>query len=342
MEKHDVIIIGGGPGGLACAERLSRGGAGVVLLERKKSIGTKVCAGGITWDGLIRRVPDELIERTFNEQYIFSGCQSFCFRRKNPVIATVDRKNLGRWMLENARRAGADIRIGWHVRNVEDGAVTAIDGNGRTVRMGGGHLVGADGSTSLVRRFLNIPAVRTGVGINYQVSGYYGRMEWHLNPGYFGNGYGWIFPHRESFSIGAYGSGARMYPRRLQKNLLRWAKSRGFSLTEEQGRAELINYDYRGYHFDNTWLVGDAAGLASGLTGEGIHPAVVSGKAVAEKILVPSYPADEISRLLVKKKRHERLVKMTGGNKAVCTLLMEILILMIRLRIVDFQKQLSM
>lgn len=342
MEKHDVIIIGGGPGGLTCAEKLSLAGAKVVLLERKQKIGSKVCAGGITWDGMIHNVPENLIERTFHEQYIFSGLQSFCFRRKNPVIATVGRINLGQWMLEKARLAGTDIRTGWFVRNIEPGAVTATDDSGRSVRLGGGHIVGADGSTSLVRRFLGIPTTRSGVGINYQVSGHYGRMEWHLNTGYFGNGYGWIFPHRESFSIGAYGSGARTYPRRLQKNLLRWAKSRGFTLTEEQGRAELINYDYRGYHFGSTWLVGDAAGLASGLTGEGIHPAVLSGKAVAEKILDPAYPADEIRRLLAKKKRHERLVKMTGGNKTACTILMEILILMIRLRFVDFQKQLSM
>lgn len=342
MEKHDVIIIGGGPGGLSCAKTLSLAGAKVVLLERKKTIGAKVCAGGITWDGLIQKIPEKLIERTFNEQYIFSGFQSFCFRKKNPVIATVDRRSLGQWMLHEAVEAGADIRTGWHVRKLGDRMVTVTDNKGKTIHLGCDHLVGADGSSSLVRRFLGIPATMTGIGINYQVPGHYDHMEWHLNTGYFGNGYGWIFPHRQSVSIGAYRSGKNMPPKLLKKQLLQWALSRGFALEGEHVGAELINYDYRGYHFDTFWLVGDAAGFASGLTGEGIHPALVSGEVVAKKILDPCYPADEINRLISKKRVHERLVHLTGRYKTVCSVLMEILTLMIRLKIVDFQKQLSM
>lgn len=342
MEKYDAIIVGGGPGGLSCAKMLSRAGAKVLLLERKKTIGAKVCAGGITWDGLIQKVPEKLIERTFNEQYIFSGYQNFCFRKKNPVIATVDRIRLGQWMLQEALKAGAEIRAGWHVRKLENGLVTATNDKGDTVQLGCGHIIGADGSTSLVRRFLGIPATLAGIGINYHVPGYYDHMEWHLNTGYFGNGYGWIFPHRESVSIGAYCSEKKLPPKQLKQQLVQWAESRGFALKKEHAGAELINYDYRGYHFGTTWLVGDAAGLASGLTGEGIHPAIISGEAVAKKILDPAYPAAEINRLINKKKQHERLVKMTGRYKTVCTLLMETLTLMIRLKVVDFQKQLSM
>jgi geranylgeranyl reductase len=341
VEKHDVIIVGGGPGGLACAERLAGAGAGTLLLERKKSIGAKVCAGGITWQGLIRRVPEKLIERTFNEQHIFSGLQSFSFRRDNPVIATVDRRKLGGWMMEQAGSAGADIRAGWHVRAVDGSRVTATDPVGRTVYLEAGHLVGADGSSSLVRRSLGLPVGRIGMGINYQVAGHRDHMEWHLNTRYFGNGYGWIFPHRDTVSVGAYAS-SREHPRRLQKMLLRWSRTRTFSLAEEQGRAELINYDYQGHRFGTTWLVGDAAGLASGLTGEGIQPAIVSGLAVAGQILAPAYPAPEIEMLLAKKRRHELLVRMTGRSRTACTSLMEMLILMIRLQVVDFEKQLSM
>ncbi|MDW7773110.1 MAG: NAD(P)/FAD-dependent oxidoreductase [Desulfobulbaceae bacterium] len=342
MEKYDVIIIGGGPGGLCCANSLSRAGAKVVVLERKKTIGAKVCAGGITWDGLIPKIPDNLIERAFKDQQIFTGRQSFCLRRKNPVIATVNRIRLGQWLTRQALQAGADIRTGWYVRNLEKDRITATDAKGKTVRLGCGHLVGADGSASLVRRFLGIPTRRAGIGLNYQVPGYHEHMEWHLNTGFFGNGYGWIFPHRETVSIGAYGPGTGTVPKKLQHNLIRWAGTRNFALAEEQGKAELINYDYRGYDFGTCWLVGDAAGFASGLTGEGIHPAIISGEAVAGKILDPAYPADEIRRLLNKKKRHELLVKLTGRNRISCTLLLETLALMIRLDLVDFQKELSM
>ena len=70
MSKYDVVIIGGGPAGLSCATTLARSGVNVMLLERKKNIGRKVCAGGITWHGLIKQVPANLIQRTFPEQHM--------------------------------------------------------------------------------------------------------------------------------------------------------------------------------------------------------------------------------------------------------------------------------
>ncbi len=341
MENFDIIIIGGGPGGLTCAGILSEAGARVLLLERKKSIGPKVCAGGIPWHGFAHQIPERLIERIFNEQYIFSNCQQYCFKSGNPVIATVNRHNLGQWMMKKTLDRGAQIRTGWHVRKIEDRVVTATDDRGRTVRLGCDHLVGADGSTSPVRRFLGIPSVKSGLGINYQIPGRYEHMEWHLNTRLFGSGYGWIFPHRESVSIGVY-SGGKNSPSLLQKHLVTWAGSRGFDLAHAHAGAELVNYDYRGYHFGWTWLVGDAAGLASGLTGEGIQPAIVSGEAVAKKIIDPGYPAGEIHRMAAKKKRHERIVALSSGSTITCSLLMEALVLMFRMKIFDFQKQLSM
>ena len=47
-KRADVVIVGGGPGGLTCAERLAQKGVEVLLLERKSAFGHKVCAGGVT------------------------------------------------------------------------------------------------------------------------------------------------------------------------------------------------------------------------------------------------------------------------------------------------------
>ena len=64
MHVH-TLIVGAGPGGLACATVLAGNGKDVLVTERKKRIGPKVCAGGITWSGLISRVPANLAEKSF-------------------------------------------------------------------------------------------------------------------------------------------------------------------------------------------------------------------------------------------------------------------------------------
>lgn len=342
QEKFDVIIVGAGPGGLATAQILAQGGARVLVLERKNTVGRKVCAGGITWEGLIMKVPKNLIERTFPVQHIYSNWQKVTYRRKDPVIATVNRERLGRWMMGQAVDAGADVRKGCNVREIKAGSVTVTGSSGNPFTVRFDHLVGADGSSSAVRRFLNIPSIRMGVGMNFQVPGRYEDMEWHLNTKLFGNGYGWIFPHQETVSIGAYRPQRGIPPIRFKKRLLQWAEAKGFQPNQVQAQAELINFDYRGFRFGNIWLVGDAAGLASGLTGEGINPAIVSGRTVAGMILDSEYPAWDITVLARKQHRHREIVDLAAVNKTLCTLLMETLVALLRLRIVDFQKQLAM
>ncbi len=342
MSKFDVVIIGGGPGGLSCAATLAESGARVMLLERKQHLGRKVCAGGITWHGLIRKVPENLIQRTFTEQHIFSNWQRIRFCKPDPIIATVDREELGQWMMEDAVKKGAQVRTGCYVKEFSKRSLTATDKQGNTFTLQFDHLVGADGSTSSVRRHLGLPAARLGVGINYQINCKYEHMEWHLNTAHFGSGYGWIFPHRETVSIGAYATRGTINPERLKQNLVTWAATRGFDLTGASARAEFINFDYRGFQFGNTWLVGDAAGLASGLTGEGINPAIVSGEEVARKIIDPFHPAEPIARMVKKHRHHTKIVQLASRSKPLCTIFMETLVLMLRLKVVDFQKELSM
>lgn len=334
----DILVIGAGPGGLACAKLLAEHGRKVIVLERSRAdtIGSKVCAGGITWDGLIGIVPEDLIERSFCEQYIFSNYQSVVVQEKNPIIATVNRKVLGRWMAKKAMDAGVEIITDTRVSAVDGLQVTALSGSGKQSIFTCTNLVGADGANSLVRRSLGIPIVDMGPGINYQIGGSCEKMEWHLNTKYFGYGYGWIFPHKETISIGAYGPRGNMNTGRLKKNLLRWALARGHDLQNASCQAALISYDYRGHAFGSTWLVGDAAGLASGLTGEGIYPAIVSGEIVAGTIIDPAKPDDAIRTMVKKQRLHHRVISLSARHPAFCSLIMESLIMMLRLKLVNF------
>jgi len=331
----DILIIGAGPGGLACAKILAEQGRKVLVLERRQEIGPKVCAGGITWDGMLRLVPEKLIDRSFCEQRIFSSCQKTVVQEPHPVIATVSRKALGQWMAEQARQAGAEIISGAKVSSIEGLRVTAdTDSGSKTFTCS--QLVGADGANSMVRRSLGIPAEYRGPGINFQVPGSCEQMEWHLDTRAFGCGYAWIFPHKDSVSVGAYSPQADMSAGRLKRNLLKWASGRGFQLQDLACQAALINYDYRGYSFGPVWLVGDAAGLASGLTGEGIYPAVVSGETVARRILDPRSSEEPIIGLVNKQRLHRRVTNISARNSSCAFVLMELLMFMLRFKLISF------
>ena len=337
VEQADVLVIGGGPGGLACATVLAEGGARVILAERKPVIGAKVCAGGLTRHGMLNYVPDFLIERAFFEQDIQTPWQRVVVTEPEPIAATVNRERLGQWMAEKALAAGVAVLTGTRVMGIEAYCAILETADGHRSAIKCQHLVGADGSTSLVRRFLGLPVTNMGIGINCMHHGIHARMEWHLDPGRFQAGYGWIFPHQDTVSIGVYGDTRLFSARELKQRLLAWAATQGFVLDSGAIRAGLINYDYRGVRFGRTWLVGDAAGLASGLTGEGIYPALVSGQTVARMILDPGYVGDELARLVAKHRCHDRMTSLAINNRRLRRLLMEGTTMLLRTKIIDFR-----
>ncbi len=336
---YDAIVVGGGPGGLCCGATLAEGGLKTLVLERKSQAGPKVCAGGITWSGLIKSVPESLIQRSFPRQKIYSRLQRVIISEPVPIIATVNRTELGDFMLQRALGAGAHVETAARVRRIISGDRFQVLGRkaGREQKYSCRFLIGADGSSSLVRRYLGLGNTEMGVGINYQIAGKYADMEWHLNSAYFANGYGWIFPHSQTISLGAYVPAGSMSAGALKTNLRRWAAARGFDLDGQECRAGLINYDFRGCHFGNIHLVGDAAGLASALTGEGIYPAMVSGQAVAAKILKPHLPSPSLERLVRKQRRFSRMVGLTAGSRLWASLLAEVGVAGLRSKILSFR-----
>jgi flavin-dependent dehydrogenase len=325
MQSFRTIIVGAGPGGLACATDLARAGQEVLVLEKTKSIGPKVCAGGVTWAGIRTILPDGMEERLFFHQHLRSPLQSTIIRANNPIIATVNRQQLGQNMLATAKEAGALVRTGIRVENIVDRELVA---GGKKYRFQ--FLVGADGSASCVRRYLRLPTEEVGIGLQYWLPREFPRMEWHLNRHFFGSGYGWIFPHRGKTSVGVYGHRRNLRPTTLRAGLHGWMKKMGLPLKDLQPEAALINFDFRGWKFDNIFLVGDAAGLASPLTGEGIYPAVLSGQAVAGAILGNGQAKDSLQRLLFKHRRHLFLLRLALRSRLLNSAFAEIFLLLLR------------
>lgn len=304
MGFFDVVIIGAGPAGLKCAETLGGSGLTVLVLEKNSSVGRKVCAGGLTSRCLeYLAPPSSILERFFDSVVIHRERKDFRVRGDKPLVAMVDRNALGEWQLSrSARFRNVEIRFNAAVSAVEKECVHVGE-----KRVAYRFLVGADGSSSIVRKFLGIPSRKVCVGIQYTLPGSsFQDLELFCSPDLFSAWYAWIFPHKRSVVVGCVCDPRYLPAKALRENFHRWLSLRGIDASHAVLEAAPLNYDYQGIRFGNVFLVGDAGGFVFGLTGEGIYSALVSGEEAARSILDSKYVSIKTSKLLALKNKQER------------------------------------
>lgn len=307
MKNYDVIIVGGGPAGLNCAYELSKSNKKVLLLEQNKEIGSKVCAGGLTRKSINHLgLPKNMIDCSFRRVVINTPSRKKIVRSDNVIINTIDRARLGRWQLKRLKKKNVDIRTNAKVTEIKEKCIMVNN----TEKIGFKFLVGADGSCSIVRRFLGINNEKVGVGMQYIIpTEDYKEIEIFLDYKIFRTWYAWIFPHKGYVSIGCGADPNALPIDRLKRNFDLWLKKKNIDVSKAKFESALINLGYEGYRFGGMFLIGDAAGLASELTGEGIYEALVSGEEVAKEIIDKNYIPKKLDQLVKNKKRHNRITK---------------------------------
>ena len=318
MDTVEHLIVGAGPAGLRAAQVLAEAGREVLVAERREEIGPKTCAGGLT--GKTVRLLEGLglpgAAGLHSPGHVaFHGESPRVLDPTETAVVTLSRRELGLRQLQWARAAGAEVRAGT--------PVNAIDLVARRARVGGAllgwtHLIGADGSDSGVRRALGLASPREYFAGEYNVRGL--RLEplrIECEPRDLGNGYSWVFPHRDYTSLGAVASRRLVPPPRLRRFLEIRMAALGVPLTAAPFEGAVLEVQHHGFHFPGgVHLVGDAAGAASSLTAEGIYPALVTGEEAALRILDPAFPAPRTARWLAVKRRHDRFARMMARRPA--------------------------
>jgi len=302
MEKFDVVIIGAGPAGLSAAKILGEGGKEVVVLEKKEKIGLKICAGGLTFKDFEIGIPISLAERIFQSIKVHSFGKTIEVKREKPFVATISREMLGQWQARQIKK-NVEIRLNSEVAKINKSSVFLKSNQ----EIGFTYLIGADGSLSLARKHLNLPSKRIWLGMQYTVPEEFSNLEVFFDKNLFGLGYAWIFPHKNHTAIGCGSEMEFKNAAELSRNFHQWLKDKKIDYNKSQFQSSPINFDYQGFNFGNKFLIGDAAGFASGLTGEGIYFAIVSGQEIAKKILDPSYNLSGLKKILRIKKGQEKI-----------------------------------
>jgi len=300
MKKiYDVIIVGAGPAGLKCAEVLGNSKLKVLLVEKKKIIGLKICGGGLTsLDSNFKLPIDKTLK--YKTQYVILNGNEFKISLKYP-LHIIDRYDLGQYQLGLVKKYN-NIIIKKNILIKKICKKYIITKNNK--RLYYKCLVGADGSTSIVRRYVGLKN-KLYLGIQYKIPKKTKKIVWFFNPKLIKSGYGWIFPHKSFTSAGIFFNPRHISPKKAKDALNKLLDGYGLDYKNAKFEGSPTNCLFEGFQFGNIFLVGDAAGLVSADTGEGIAYALASGYDVAKHILDKSYNFDKIKSILKYKKRQE-------------------------------------
>jgi geranylgeranyl reductase len=304
MKIYDVIIIGGGPAGLKCAETLGQTDKTVLLLEKKPVFGDRLCAGGLTKKDMdVLPLPDEVIEYKISRTALHSRRQSTGSNSSTPFLYTVNRKKLGEYQGSLLKDLGVEVQMNSQVTRIEKDKV--ILKNGR--EYGYKFLVGAEGYSSSVRKYLKLPVRKKLIGFQYTipVKQVDPVLKIYLDSRRFKYWYAWVFPHNKSIAVGCCCDPSLANHQKIKSNFEDWLKHHNIDPGNARLESYPISYDYVGHRFDNIFLAGEAAGLASGLTGEGIYQSLVSGQEIAKMILDPNYQSEAFTLML----KYNRILK---------------------------------
>src|SRR6476659_1057873 len=320
VDQFDVLIVGAGPAGSFAAERLAAGAARVALFDGRPEGEPKACGGGITakalkaWPHLLRAVG-----RTVDELDMYSPSGKRLHMKLDEPFAIYSRVAFDSYLRERARAAGAQVVFakitsrgitrttkGWTLR----------DGNGG--EWSGKMLVGADGANSAIAKKLAGPLQPSDMEVAF---GYRAPLPENGSaptviaflPGWIG--YAWSFPRLDHISFGIATTQDAFEHKALDELLWQFMSSYyrqgqgSFSniwkhsreprdvAVEKSLRASAERYAARIPGLaDHTWdkrsvcgdgwaLLGDAAGFADPVTGEGIYYALRSAELFADAFI---------------------------------------------------------
>jgi flavin-dependent dehydrogenase len=314
VETIEHVVIGAGPAGLRAAQVLAEAGRDVLVLEKNPEVGPKTCAGGLTRKAVAELAPLGLPPDLGVESVghvAFTGGTARTLDADASLVRTIPRQDLGTLQLEWTRSAGAEVCAGVAATRLDLAAHTLQAGN-RTIRYH--DLIGADGADSGVRRALGLPHARAYFAAEYNVPGL--RLEplrVECDPATLLNGYFWVFPHERYTSIGAVAPKHLVAPGAVRRYLTDRLRAMAVDIEAAPFEGATLEVEWVGFDFaGDVHLVGDAAGMPSALTAEGIYSALITGEETARRVLDPGYPSPKTASWLRVKRAHDRVADALG------------------------------
>jgi digeranylgeranylglycerophospholipid reductase len=317
LEECDVLIVGGGPAGLAAAETAAKLNVRTVLLERQNEIGYPIHTSGGSWisDMEALDIPENLYHQITKVVFVSPHREVPLYY--DPAVACVlDVRGVYQHLAGRAIAAGASLRMRHTVEStiMDNGRIAGVIAkNHISERISVYASVTIDASG-----FSRHIGVRTQMGKAFHRYGYgaeydmyapnYPQDELFLIMGskYAPRGYAWAFPRgngRVRLGVGVLhpdcDDDARIYLDSIVRDLPQ--------LSDKFKDASPIEY-HTGlfpserpldlFSSDGLLLAGDAGGHGSTLVGEGIRFAIYSGQ-MAGSVAAEAVKAGDTSALFL-------------------------------------------
>jgi len=307
----DVIVIGSGPAGSSAAYYLAAQEANVLVLEKNFLPRYKTCGGGVV-NRIKSLLPinfDEIAEINCNNSEIYdhNNKLKFTTQRDGPIIIMTMREKFDYHILSLALKAGAHIKEGTEVVDINSGN-EVVEVRAKNSTFYGRFIILSSGATGLniyklglKTNNIKMPALEYEVFVNnsdYERLSSSARFDFDIVP----HGYGWVFPKKDHLSIGVINiKGKQKYLNNLIKDYINFLGIKNVIKSERHGY--FVPLIYKGTQFAKyrIFLTGDAAGLADPVTGEGISHAIESGKIAAEALIESEFNENAASYIYNKK-----------------------------------------
>ena len=278
MEKHDVVIIGGGIAGLTLAKFLAEYGIDFVLLEEHKDFFMKACGEGIIpymmgynfFDLYESKVG---IERMINEAIIYTKYGNLNLHI--PVLMT-NKKEIEGEIAKQAIKKGADIRMDEKVKKIEKGRNVIIMPQNIEAKL----IVGADGFFSQTRKYIGIKQPKYAIaveGLSDDINLDENKIHVEFKKDVVRYGYSWFFPKKKVWNIGI----GSFDPKEFKKSFEKFKKN--YAVNRWKAGYIPISKPLKA-HGKNAILVGDAASQTNASIGAGNMSSIICANIAAKVI----------------------------------------------------------
>jgi len=324
--KCDVLVIGGGPAGLAASITTSSKGLNTILMEKSSEIGYPIKTSAISWKEVIDswKLPDKTMYQWYNSFYINS------LHSKRDIEVNFKGKELGalnyhvflQELAFKAAQSGTKIALSEKIMEpiLDDDFV--IGAKTRNKEIKSKIVIDCSGSNAILGKKMDLIPKRNeiGIGIENEMTNFRVRnprsLDFFVGEEIVPIGYGWVFPvANDRARVGI----CTVYnaPEEIkEKNIRYWydkfisEKSPIYNRIENAQPYEIHTGTYplcgmlEKPYANGLIMAGDSAAQASMLIGEGIRYALEFGKRAAitasEAIKINDYSEDTLSNYVNK------------------------------------------